>query len=95
MTTVTDKMKLYAKREISQAVKARSLQRRLGFVSTEAFINLKCDVGRKDVLRAEDIFDKDIGDFKAPIIRQDEKIEYLRQLEEQEAHCGIMFVNKR
>ena len=60
---------------------------------------LRCDVGKKDVLLAEDIFGKGIGELKgkttahkAPIVKQDEKIEYHRQLE---AYCDIMFVNKR
>ena len=109
VTTVAEKMKLYTKREISGAVKARALQRRLGFVSTEQLLKmigngmlLRCDIGKRDVLRAVDIFGQDIGELKgkatakkAPVIRPDEKIQDNMQREDQECHCDIMFVNKR
>ncbi len=63
VTTVADMMKLYSKREIELAVKARALQRRLGFVSSEQLIRmisngmlLKCDISKRDVQRAADTF---------------------------------------
>ena len=71
VTTVADKMKLYTKREISAAVKARALQRRLGFVSTEQLTKmlnigmlLRCDISKRDMLWATGICGQDIGELK-------------------------------
>ena len=88
MTTVADRIKLYSKREVSQAIKARQIQRRLGFLSRDKLLKmlgndnlLQCDIGKKDVLRAEDIFGTDIGELKgkttsrkAPHVKPDELI---------------------
>ena len=110
VATVSERMKLYTKREVSQAVKARQLQRRLGFINKDTLLKmisngtlLHCDISKKDVLRAEHIFGQDIGEIKgkatsrkAPEVRPDEKIhKYNIQVEEQVCHTDIMFVRSK
>ena len=109
ISTVADRLKLYSKREIQKAIKARQIQRRLGFVNKDRLIEmlskgalLNCDVGKKDILRAEDIFGQDIGEIKgkstsrkAPRVEQPDKIKENVQIQNQEAHCDLMFLNGR
>ncbi len=71
ITTVEDKKKLYTKREIRDANRARQLQRKLGFVSTEQLNEMiskgmlnNCDITKHDVIRAKDIYGQDIAEIK-------------------------------
>lgn len=61
---VRDKMKMYSKREIRDAIRAREIQRQLGFMRAGELQKMisngkikNCDIGKKDVRRAEDIFE--------------------------------------
>ena len=106
--TVTDNSKFYTKRQRVMANKARLLQRRLGFVSTQNLIKminsgliLNCEVTQGDVQRAELIYGQDIGEIKGkstaekgPIIVIDDNIK-AAIIEPQVAHCDIFFVDKK
>ena len=109
ITTVADRLKLYSKREVQQAIKARQIQRRLGFLNKDRFIEmlsrgalLNCDIGRRDILRADDIFGQDIGEIKgkstkrkAPRVEEPDKIRENVQIQNQVANCDLMFLNGR
>ena len=107
VTTVKENKKFYSKREKVMANKARVLQRRLGFVSTQTLCKmiqtgqlLNCEVTPDDVRRAEEIYGQDIAEIKgkstlskAPAIDLTKTIPEL--VEDQVAHVDIMFVNKK
>ena len=109
ITTVADRLKLYSKQEIQRANKARQIQRRLGFVNKDRLIEmiskgvlLNCSIGKKDILRADDIYGQDIGELKgkstqskAPTVQQQDKIRENIQIQEQVASCDLMHLNGR
>ena len=107
--TVVDRMKLYSKREIRDAVKARELQRQLGFMrggELEKMISngklRNCEVSKKDVRRAESIFGQDIAEIKGKAtskkgeaVKEDDTDTVSKQLRNQTAHADLFFVNGR
>lgn len=109
VNTVSDNIKAYSKRQVKQAVEARKLQRRLGFVSRKTLIEmlnngalLNCELTSSDVERAEKIFGQDVGEIKgksvaakSPVVNMDEKIHYQVQQRDEVVNCDIMFINKK
>ena len=106
--TVANNRIFYSKRQRVMANKARLLQRRLGFISTQNLIKminsgliLNCEISQDDVLRAESIYGQDIGEIKGkstskkgPAIYIDNNIK-AAIVEPQVAHCDIFFVDKK
>ena len=107
VTTVTANQKFYSKREKVNANKARLLQRRLGFVSTQTLIKmintgqlLNCEVTADDVRRAEQIYGQDLAEIKGKsTLTKTPALEVIRttptETEQQIAHVDIMFVAKK
>ena len=105
--TVVDRMKLYSKREIRDAVKARELQRQLGFMRAGELEKMisngklrNCEVSKKDVRRAESIFGQDIAEIKGKAtskkgeaVKEDDTDTVSKQLSNQTAHADLFFVS--
>ena len=109
ITTVEDRKRLYTKREIRDSNRARQLQRKLGFLSTDQLSEMisrgmlkNCDITKKDVMRAKDIYGQDIAEIKGKstmrkgeIVREDDIIKNNRQIEDIVCYTDIMFVNSK
>ena len=109
LETVLDNMKSYSKREVRDAVRARQLQRQLGFMRANELEKMishgklkNCEIGKRDVRRAESIFGQDIAEIKGKAtsrkcepIKDDGRDIMLKQLKNQTANVDLFFVNGR
>ena len=106
-TTVKENKRFYSKREKVMANKARLLQRRLGFVSTQTLVKmisngqlLNCEVSIDDVRRAEAIYGQDLAEIKGKsTLTKAPALEIVRtkpeETQDQTAHVDIMFVAQK
>lgn len=108
VTTVSDKIKLYSKREVAQAQEARDLQIKLGLASDQSLLKMisrgkihGTDVVQQDVRRALDIWGQCIGNLKgkttmtkSPIEEQSDPIEEpTGVLRDQIWYIDLLFIN--
>ena len=107
--TVKEKLSKYSKREIRDAIRARELQRQMGFMrggELEKMIShgklLECEISKRDVKRADDIWGQDIAEIKGKstgrkgdVIKNDDSEIVTKQEKFQTAHVDLFFTNGR
>ena len=108
-STVRERMKLYTRREVAQAEKARAYQRRLAVITDEDMIKMlakgkvrNIDVNAEDVVRSLKIWGPDIANLKGkttahrpPVVVPEYISKKLLARKAQVLYVDIMFVNGR
>ena len=87
LNTVSENKAKFTTSDCQRAVKARTIQRRIGRPNMKRYMELaskgriqNCDVTRQDIINAEHIFGPDIGSLKEKTVRK----------ASDQVHCGGM-----